>query len=58
MSSTIVLLKKWLKDNDIEMYLTLNEGKPVVLLKDLLELYKAKFTNTWQLYQKMCILTN
>ena len=38
MSSTIVLLKEWLKDNDIEMYLTLNEGKPVVLLKDLLEL--------------------
>ena len=38
MSSTIVLLKKSLKDNDIEMYVTFNEGKPVVLLKDLLEL--------------------
>ena len=30
-------LKKWLKDNDIEMYSTHNEGK-LLLLKDLLEL--------------------
>ena len=30
-------LKKWLKDNDIEMYSTHNKGK-LLLLKDLLEL--------------------
>ena len=29
--------KKWVKDNDIEMYLTCNEGKSLVA-KDLLEL--------------------
>ena len=30
---TIVLLKKWLKDNDIEMYSMHNEGKSVVAEK-------------------------
>ena len=34
---TIVLLKKWLKDNDIEIYLTHNKGKPIVA-EDFLEL--------------------
>ena len=29
--------KKWLQDNDIAMYLTHNEGKSVVVFKDLLE---------------------
>ena len=27
---TIILFKKWLKDNDIEMYSTSNEGKSVI----------------------------
>ena len=35
--------KKLLKDNNIEMYSTHNEGKS--LLKDLLKLQKIKFTN-------------
>ena len=30
MNFTIILLTKWLKDNDIEMYSTYNEGKSVV----------------------------
>ena len=30
MNFTIVFFKKWLKDNDIEMYSTHNEGKSVV----------------------------
>ena len=30
MNFTIILLKKWLKDNDIEMYSIHNEGKSVV----------------------------
>ena len=30
MNVTIVLFKKWLKDNDIEMYSTYNEEKSVV----------------------------
>ena len=30
MNFTIVFFKKWLKDNDEEMYLTHNEGKSVV----------------------------
>ena len=34
---TIVFLKKWVKDNDIEMYSIYNEGN-LLLLKDLLEL--------------------
>ena len=28
-------MKSWLLDNDIEMYLTHNKGKSVLLLKDL-----------------------
>ena len=30
MNVTIVLFKKWLKDNDIEMYSTYNEEKSVI----------------------------
>ena len=30
MNFTIILFKKWLKDNDIEMYLINSEGKSVV----------------------------
>ena len=29
MNSTIVFIKKWIKDNSIEMYLIHNEGKSV-----------------------------
>ena len=36
--------KKWLKDNDIEMYSTCNEGKSVAAER-LLELQKIRFTN-------------
>ena len=38
--------KKWLQDNDIAMSSTHNEGKSVVVFKDLLEPLKTKFTNT------------
>ena len=30
MNFTIILFKKWLKDNDVEMYSKHNEGKSVV----------------------------
>ena len=36
--------KKWLKENHIEMYSTYTEGK-LLQLKDLLGLYKIRFTN-------------
>ena len=38
-------LKKWLKDNDIEMYSIHNEGKSVVAER-LLEHYRLKSINT------------
>ena len=38
MNFTIVLLKKWLKDNDIEMPLINSEGKSVVA---------ERFSRTW-----------
>ena len=51
-SVTIILLKKWLKDNDIEMYSIHDEGKSVVaerIIKTLkTEIYKY-------MTQKMCI---
>ena len=54
-SVTIILLKKWLKDNDIEMYSTHDEGKSVVaerIIKTLkTEIYKY-------MTQKMCISIN
>ena len=37
--------KKWLKDNDIEMYSTNNEGQPVVAERFIRTL-KNKFINT------------
>ena len=55
MSVTIILLKKWLKDNDIEMYSIHDEGKSVVaerIIKTLkTEIYKY-------MTQKMCISIN
>ena len=38
-------LKKWLKDNDIEMYSTNNEGKPIIAER-LIKTLKNKFINT------------
>ena len=47
--------KKWLQENNIEMYSTCNEEKSVVAERFIRTL-KTKFTNIWQLYQKMFIL--
>ena len=46
--------KKWLKDNDIEMYSINNEGKFVIAERFIRPL-KHKI-NTWQLFQRMFIL--
>ena len=42
---------------DIEMYSTHNEGY-LLLLKDLLQPLRTKFTNIQFQYQKMCMLLN
>ena len=47
--------KKLLKDNNIEMYSTYNEGKFLVAERSIKTL-KTGFLNIWQLYQKMFIL--
>ena len=49
--------KKWLKDNDIEMYLIHNDPKCVVT-KDLLEHQRLISINTWLRCRKMCISIN
>ena len=49
--------KKWLKDNDKEMYSTHNEEKSVAAEKFIRTL-RLKSTNTWLQYQKMCVLIN
>ena len=49
--------KKWLKDNDIEMYSIHNEGNSVIAERFIRTL-KTKSINTWLQYRKMCILTN
>ena len=38
------VFKKWLKDNDISMYSTYNEGKSV-LAERFIRILKIKFTN-------------
>ena len=43
--------KKWLKDKNIEMYSTINEGKSVVAERFIRTL-KKNFTNIWALCQK------
>ena len=43
--------KKWLKDNNIKMYSTINEGKSVVAERFIRTL-KKNFTNIWALCQK------
>ena len=49
--------KKWLKDNDIEMYSTHNEGKSVVA-KRFIRTLKTKIYKYMTEYQKMYILIN
>ena len=49
--------KKWLKDNDIEMYSIHNEGKSVVAERFIRTL-KTKIYKYMTQYQKMCILIN
>ena len=50
--------KKWLKDNDIEMYSIHNKGKSVVAESFIRTLKRIKFANICQQYQKMCISIN
>ena len=45
--------KKWVKDNDIEMYSAKNEGKSVTAERFIRTLKNKIYT-----YQKMCILIN
>ena len=49
--------KKWLKDNDIEMYSTHHEGKSVATERFIRTLKKI-FISKWLQYQKMYILRN
>ena len=49
--------KKWLKDNDIEMYSIHNEGKSVVAERFIRTL-KTKIYKYMILVSKMCILIN
>ena len=49
--------EKWLKDNDIKMYLLHNEGKPVVAERFIRTL-KTKIYKYMTLVSKMCILIN
>ena len=46
-------MKSWLKNNNIEMYSTHNEGKLVVAEKFIRVLKKK--TNIWYQYQKKCV---
>ena len=49
--------KKWLKDNDIEMYLIHNEGKSVVAERFIRTL-KTKIYKYMTSISKMCVLIN
>ena len=56
MNFTIIYFKKWLKDNDIEMYSTNNKGNSVIVerfIKTLKNKIYKYMTTT-----KMCILIN
>ena len=46
------------KKNTIEIYLTHNEGKSVVVERFIRTLKKKEFVSIWLQYQKMCILIN
>ena len=50
-------MKSWLEKNDVEMYLTHNERKSVIVEKFIRTL-KIKSANIGIQYQKMCILVN
>ena len=50
-------VKKWLKDNDIEMYSIYNEGKSVVAERFIRTL-KTKIYKYMTSISKMCILLN
>ena len=52
-----ILLKKWLKDNDIEMFSTRNDGKSVVA-ETFIRTLKMKFISTQLQNQKISILMN
>ena len=49
--------KKWLKDNDIELYSTHNEGKSVAA-EIFFETLKNKIDKYMTAVSKMCILIN
>ena len=49
--------KKWLKDNDIEIYSTHNEGKSVIAQR-LIRNLKNKIYKHMTSVSKMCILIN
>ena len=49
--------KKWLKDNDIEMYSTHNEGKSVVAERFIRTLKNKIYKHT-TLVSKKCLLIN
>ena len=50
-----ISFKKWLRDNNIEMYSTHNEGKSVIAER-FIKTLKMKFINMWLQFQKMFIL--
>ena len=50
-------LKKWLKDNNIEMSSILNEEKSV-LAERFIRTLRLKSINIWHQYQKRCISIN
>ena len=54
---TINVFKKWLKDNDIEMYSIHNEGKSVVTERFIRTL-KTKINKYMTSISKMCISIN
>ena len=49
--------KLWLEKDNTEMYQHIMKEN-LLLLKDLLGLWKIKFINIWLKYQKLCVLIN
>ena len=50
-------MKLWLEKDNTEMYQYIMKEN-LLLLKDLLGLWKIKFINIWLKYQKLCVLIN
>ena len=50
--------KKWLKDNDIEMYSIHNEGKSVVAERFIKTLKNKIYKHMTSILKKMCVLIN